>query len=306
MEKTDCENFITIPQIIDELKKYGVSAERRSLYEDIEALKSFGLDILVYKNKHYNYYIASRDFQLPELKLLADAVCSAKFLTAKKSCQLLKKIESLASIHEGKQLKRQVYMLNRVKSSNEYIYLNLDKIHEAIQNKKQISFSYFDYGLDKKRNYREGKRVASPLSLVWDNERYYLVAYYEKHSENLTNFRIDKMENIEILQEEVNLNMEGFSLSEYINSSFGMFSCKTKCVKLRFENSLLNVVIDKFGLNSKIIKDDDNHFFAYLKVKVGEPFFGWIFQFGNKVNICEPEELKKEYKNRLQNIINEI
>jgi predicted DNA-binding transcriptional regulator YafY len=154
LEKTDSEHTLTVPEMIEELKKYNISAERKSIYDDIEALKTFGLDIVCRKSKTYDYYIAGRTFQLAELKLLADAVASSKFITEKKSGQLIKKIGSLTSIHEAKQLTRHVYVSGRVKAMNEKIYYNVDMIHQAISNKKQISFKYFEYTIDKKKRYR--------------------------------------------------------------------------------------------------------------------------------------------------------
>lgn len=300
MKQTDEEHSLTVSELIEELGEYGISVERKTLYNDIQMLKTFGMDILMNNGKQYSYYLASRDFELPELKLLADAVASSRFLTERKSRELLKKIENLASVHEGNMIQRQVFVANRVKSMNERIYLNVDIIHRAINEKKQISFRYFDYDLTKKKCYRDGIRVASPFALTWDDERYYLIAFYEKRPDNYTNFRVDRMESIEILDNKVAKVPENFSLSEYMNSSFGMFSGKTEEVKLRFHNSLVNVVIDRFGKNITIIPDGEEHFTVKVPVKPEATFFGWLFQFGVNAEILRPAELRSKYLEQLR------
>ncbi|MGN0641890.1 MAG: helix-turn-helix transcriptional regulator [Huintestinicola sp.] len=306
VKQTDEEHALSAAQIIGELERYGISEQRKTLYDDIHLLKAYGLDIVMSGGKQYTYYLASRDFELPELKLLADAVASARFLTEKKSRELIGKIEGLASIYEGRQLQRHVYVANRVKSMNERIYLNVDIIHRAINEKKQISFKYFDYDIRKKKHYRDGLRTASPVELTWDDERYYLVAFYKKRPDNYTNFRVDRMESIEILDESAENIPERFSLSEYMNSTFSMFSGETQDVKLRFENSLVNVVLDRFGKDIIIVPDGDEHFTVSVKVKAGTPFFGWLLQFGTAAEIVRPSELNEKYYEHLKAVADKI
>lgn len=302
LENTDREHPITMSQIISELEKYGISAARKALYEDIEALRLFGLDVAAVKGKYSGYYVDKREFELPELKLLADAVTSSRFLTERKSKQLLKKIESLASVHEGKQIQRQVFVADRVKAVNEKIYQNVDTIHRAVAEKKQITFRYFDYGIDKKKKYREGMRVCSPYALTWNDERYYLVAYYEKY-DGMANFRVDRMEAVAIVNEPAHVMPEDFRLSEYLNSTFSMFSGETQEVKLRFENSLVNAVVDRFGKEVSLIPDGSEHFTVRVRVKTEQPFFGWLFQFGTKAQIAAPQELKDKYIQKLKEVL---
>lgn len=297
-EMTDEEHYITMPEIINQLALYGISAARKALYEDIEALKTFGLDIVSLKGGTSGYYVASREFELPELKLLADAVCSSKFLTEKKSNELLKKIEKLSSVHEAKQIHRQVYVSNRVKSMNERIYINVDVIHRAVAAGKQVSFKYFDYGLDKKKKYRSGLRVCSPYALSWDDERYYLIAYYKKY-DSISNFRVDRMESIEILDEPIVPKPKNFNVAEYMNSTFSMFSGTPCDVKLRFKNDLVNIVIDRFGKDVFIVPDGGEHFIVRVTVRAEQPFLAWLFMFGINAEILAPQELRNKYKNQL-------
>ena len=291
MEKTDAEHTLTVPEMIKELNKYNINAERKSIYDDIESLKTFGIDILCRKSKTYDYYIASRTFQLAELKLLADAVASSKFITEKKSKQLIKKIGSLTSSHEAKQLTRQIYVAGRVKTMNEKIYYNVDIIHQAISSNKQISFKYFEYTIDKKKHYRNDGNLytASPYALTWDDENYYMISYYEKY-ESITHFRVDKMENIEIL--ELKSHNEEINIAEYTKKIFSMYGGEEETVRIQFDNSLLGVVIDRFGKDTVTYKVNDNNFMAILTVELSPPFWGWIFQFGNKVRIVSPENVK--------------
>jgi len=303
-EFTDENHPVTINDLSRMLHDYGVSAERKSLYDDIENLQQFGMDIIVLKGRANSYYLGSREFELPELKLLADAVCSAKFLTAKKSKSLLKKIESLASVNEGKEIQRQVFVIDRVKSMNERIYINVDTIHRAINENKQISFRYFDYGLDKSQVYRTGTRTASPYALTWNDEKYYLIAYYPKYGDKLTNFRVDRMSDINILDVDRAESPEQFDISEYLNATFSMFSGETVDIVLKFDKSLINVAIDRFGMDAVLRQYDGNHFTLRAKVKPEAPFFGWLFQFGKKVSILSPESVKQEYYEMLNNVIN--
>lgn len=305
LEQTDENHHITMSEIINQLALYGISAARKALYEDIEALRTFGLDIKQLKGNTSGYFVASREFELPELKLLADAVTSSRFLTEKKSNELLKKIEGLASKYEAKQIQRQVFVTNRVKAMNERIYINVDTIQRAISEGKKISFKYFDYGLDKKKKYRDGLRVCSPYALSWDDERYYLIAYYEKY-QKITNFRIDRMEAVNVLEELSEPKPDGFNVAEYMNSSFSMFSGESKEVKLRFDNSLINSVIDRFGKNIPVIPDGDDHFTVRVTVKAEPPFFAWLFQFGRKAEIVEPIGLKEKYKAQLEDVLNTV
>ncbi len=293
-EKTDEEHALTVPQMIQELSSYGIKAERKTIYDDLEALENFGVDLVCRRSKQYYYYVGNKTFELPELKLLADAVASSKFITLKKSDELIKKIESLASIYEAKQIHRQVIVTDRVKAINETIYYNVDKIHHAIADGRQISFKYFDIGIDKKKHFRDGNRTTSPYALSWDDENYYLIGFYEKYND-ISHFRVDRMESIEILDNKIVPPPSGFNLAEYTRKVFSMFGGDEQEVKLQFNNCLIGAVFDKFGKEITVIKADDESFIISPNVVVSPSFFGWLFQFGNMVKILSPKSVKENF-----------
>lgn len=290
LEKTDEEHTLTVPQMIEELSRYGISAERKSIYDDLEYLKLFGIDLCSRKTKTHDYFVASRDFELPELKLLVDSVQSSKFITYKKSMELIAKIEKLTSVPNAKKLHRQVYVSNRVKTSNETIYYNVDKIHEAIAANKQITFKYFEMNVDKKKVYRKNGDLyrESPVALSWDDENYYLITYKQKY-DNYTHYRVDKMEGIEITDDDRILNDEPFDLSKYAKATFGMFGGEEHNVSIKFENELVGVVLDRFGSDVRIVKSDEQHFICTVNVAVSPHFLAWIFSFGNRAEIISPD-----------------
>lgn len=306
MDETDEEHQLTLAQISDRLAEYGISAKRKALYDDIEALRQYGVDIICEKSKTFGYYVGSRLFELPELKLLADAVCSARFLSVKKSSELLKKIEALAGIHNGKLIQRQVYVVDRAKSVNERIYINVDALHRAINEGRKISFRYFDYDINAKPVYRPGDRVCSPLALSWDDGKYYLIAIYPKYPDTYTNFRVDRMSDIAVLDEPAEKAPSDFSISEYMNTTFSMFSGNTIDAVFKFDNSLVNVIIDRFGKNVHMNRYDDQHFTVKLPVRAEATFFGWLFQFGEKAEIVSPYFLKKKYAEMLSDTLDSI
>lgn len=295
MEQTDEEHTITVPKMIAELSKLGISAERKSIYDDLEYLRLYGLDICSNKTRTTNYYIASRDFELPELKLLVDSVQSSKFITHRKSMELISKIERLTSRENAKKLQRQVFITNRVKTVNEQIYYNVDKIHEAIAANKQITFKYFNLDVNKKKVYRKdgGLYTESPVALTWDDENYYLITYKEKY-DNYTHYRVDKMETIELTEDDRVLSSKPFDLSVYSKTMFQMFGGEETDVSVEFDNSLVGVVFDRFGSDIPIVKKDENRFICRVKVAVSPHFLSWIMSFGKKAKIISPDYVAEE------------
>lgn len=307
LSKTDEEHLLTVPELISALNGYDIAAERKSIYADLEDLRHFGLDIVCRRTKTTGYFVAGRTFELPELKLLADAVVSSKFITEKKSSQLIRKIESLASDYEATQLQRQVFVRGRAKTINEKIYYNVDKIHQAIAQNKAVAFRYFEYVVDwespshwKKHYRRDGQKyLASPYALSWDDDNYYMLAYYEKYN-NVSHFRVDKMEEIEILGEprhELPDNRE-FNLTEYSKKVFNMFGGDEEHITLRFDNSLIGVVLDRFGKEIAVRPADENSFIVQCDAFISPTLLSWIFEFGDKVKILEPESLVEKLRQK--------
>lgn len=303
-ENSDEEHPLPTVAIIDYLENMGIKAERKSIYSDIEMLCLLGYDIIYRKGQDGGYYMASRDFAMAELKLLVDAVQSSKFITEKKSNELISKIEKLTSHYEGRKLQRQVYVANRVKTDNESILYNIDAIHEAISGNYRISFLYSEWNMQKKLVYRNnGERyVTDPLSLVWDDENYYLVAV-EISSGITKHYRVDKMSDIVI--EAVRRSVSGYkyNAAEYTKEHFSMFHGEKEIVTVRFAKNLIGVVIDRFGKDVRIIPKGDEHFDARLDVQVSNQFFGWITGLAPNAKIIAPESVVVQYTELIEDII---
>ena len=302
--ETDDAHKLTMPEIISKLAADGVNADRKTLYQDFEELRRFGLDIISEKDgRNFYYYLGSRDFELPELKLLVDSVQSAKFITDKKSGQLIKKLESLVSKYEGSQLHRQVIISGRVKTMNESIYYNVDKIHAAIGEDRQIRFKYFDWNLKKEMEPRyDGKWYRlSPWALMWDDEKYYLVAYDSKH-ETIIHYRVDKMTQIGILDEkrEGHEAFRKFNIAHYTNTLFGMFAGDETKVTIEAENRLVSVFIDRFGKDIIIAPVDEDHFRTTVTVAVSKQFFGWVIGIDGDVRVVAPDNVVKQIKAEIE------
>lgn len=296
--QTDEEHGVTLQQIIDHLAGCGVSAERKSIYDDIESLRSYGCEIQRRKDKKWVYYVTDRKFQLAELKLLVDAVQSSRFITRKKSDELIKKLESLASHHQASTLQRQVYVAGRIKTMNESIYYNIDELHAAISAGRQISFLYFDWTVDKKRHYRhDGQRYqVSPYTLVWNDEYYYLVAY-DAATDIMRNYRVDRMQDICTEEEK----REGAQLFEkhdaafYSRRVFDMYGGREENVTLRFSARLAGSAMDRFGSDVYLKNTGDGNFDITVKVVTSPRFYGWLFGFGPDAAIVGPENVRKEF-----------
>ncbi|MCD7741244.1 MAG: WYL domain-containing protein [Ruminococcus sp.] len=298
-KESDAEHRLSLAEITKKLERYGISIKRKALYEDINSLILYGMNINSTKGKYAKYWLEDNEFELAELKLLADSVCSAKFLTQQTSEQLLKKIEGLASVHQAKQIQRQVYVTNRVKSDNEMIYKNVDVLHEAIKHGNKVSFSYFDYDINMDKKFREGARVCSPYALTWDNGNYYLVGYYEKYND-ITSFRVDRMGSAFELNEPCVEKPSDFDMGKFSKSTFSMFNGERVKVRMRFEEKLMNSVIDRFGKDVHSRPDGENHFVVSVDVKPQPPFFAWLFQFGGSVEILSPKSVKDMYVDLLK------
>lgn len=306
MENTDENHAVSTPQLIEYLKSQGIKAERKSIYNDIDTLNDFGMDIIRSEEHRGGYMLASRPFELAEVKLLVDLVQSSKFITEKKSRELIGKLETLTSKYDAKAMRRQVEIVGRSKTHNENIYYNVDMVHTAIHKNVKIRFHYFDWDINKKMQLRhEGAWYeVSPWRLTWDDENYYLMAFDEK-AEEIRYYRVDKIVDI-TLTEESRIGKEAFEnmdMAEFSKKTFGMFAGAEKTVRLRCENSLAGVIIDTFGTDVSIRPDGDAHFVARMEVLVSPQFFGWLAGLGARVEIISPDETREEYINYITNII---
>lgn len=303
-EKTDEDHPISTGELISELEKCGISAERKSVYDDIEALMLFGLDIVKIQAKSNLYYLGERELQLPELKLLVDAVQSAKFITYKKSLELISKLEKIAGEHSAKQLRRQISVSKRVKTSNEKIYYAVDAIHLAIWNGKKILFKYFEWTTDKKMQLKNGGEdyEVSPLGLTWADENYYLVAHSEKRGK-LLHFRVDKITDIRESEEKIPQEFRSFDMAEYTKKIFGMYGGEEENVCLRLTSDLAGVIFDRFGDGVSMIKEDENHFTVRLNVSISPVFISWLMGFGAKAEVISPQKLIDEIKGFSRDIL---
>ena len=311
-ERTDDEHAITLAQILEALSGYGITAERKSIYDDLEALRVYGVDVEMRKEKNYEYYIANRSFELPELKLLVDAVQSSKFITHKKSNELIKKVEGLASVRQARQLQRQVFVQNRVKTMNESIYYNVDKIHNAISQGVKVSFLYFEWAVSfttkeriKKRPKRGGERYAiSPWALTWDDENYYMIGY-DSESKKIKHYRVDKMQSIELTDEKRDGQrvFQKFDMAQYSKMTFGMYGGDEEEVKLRFHNNLIGVVVDRFGKDVFLSQDGNDGFTISVKVMASPQFFAWVFGLGEDVQILSPPGVVKQFKKHAKKVM---
>ena len=306
LQNSDEEHPVTIKQIVEYLGAQGISAERKSIYDDIEALRFYGLDIIhVDAGRFQGYYVAQRNFELPELKLLVDSVQSSKFITHKKTMTLIRKIEKLASIHEAQLLQRQVYVKNRIKTMNESIYYNVDAIHDGISQNRKIQFKYFEYTVEKTRHYRKDGAfyVVSPYALTWDDENYYMVAF-DSEAGIIKHYRVDKMTDISTLEEHRDGRdaFEALDMAVYARKVFGMFSGEDVTVRLRFENHLVGAVLDRLGQDVMIVRDGDDHFTVSAEVVVSPQFFAWVCGFGAAAQIIGPEHVARKMADHVKRI----
>ncbi|MCR5719937.1 MAG: WYL domain-containing protein [Lachnospiraceae bacterium] len=307
-EKTDDEHMITMPEIQQELLKYNVTADRKSLYTDLEQLSVLGIEVIGEKDRnHFYYHVGSKQFEIAELKLLVDAIQSSKFITEKKSNELIKKLTGFASEYEAMQLKRQVVVQGRVKTMNESIYYFVDDVHRAIAENRQISFEYMKWNTDKKMEPRRSEPyVVSPWALTWDDENYYLIAYDEEAG-RIKHFRVDKLKSIRILKDK-RIGRDKFkelNLAKYSKMSFGMYGGEPTKIKLLFKDEKVGVFLDRFGRDISVRKSDEKGWSeAYVDVALSDQFFGWIFAIGSDVKIAGPGEVvelfKEELKSRLE------
>ena len=304
-QRSDEEHPITVPELIAELQRHDIKAERKSIYDDLETLRLFGLDVQNRKGNSPGWFVGRREFELPELKLLVDAVQSSRFITKKKSDALIRKLEGLASIHQAKQLQRQVYVSQRIKVMNESIYYNVDKLHAAIAGHRAITFRYFDYNVRHEKVFRRegGRYTTSPYGLIWNNENYYLVAY-DASNQQMRHYRVDKMAEIAVtcLPREGENRFAQFDLAAYGQKHFGMFSGNEAAVTLLCRNPMAGVVMDRFGHDIIMVPQGEDHFTVTLPVVLSPQFFGWLFGLEDNVVLTAPQWAVDLYRQKLSSV----
>lgn len=298
LQKTDENHSITMSEIIAALEAYEITAERKSIYADFAAMENLGIEVIgEQRGKQHYYHVAGRQFEIAELKLLVDAIQSSKFITERKSNELIKKLEGLASEHEARLLQRQVYVAGRIKTMNESIYYNIDAIHAAIGMNQQIQFQYFQWNVRKEMELRKDGAFyrVSPWALCWDNENYYMIAY-DAEAEKIKHYRVDKMTKLS----PVNERREGKEIfkdanpANYTQKYYGMYEGTVETVRLECQNDLANVIIDRFGKDIMMLPSGTEHFTVNVNVAVTKLFLGWIFALGDGVRIVGPEHVLKQ------------
>ncbi len=306
LELTDEEHYITMSEIISELAKYEITADRRSIYTDLKDLEYLGIEVEGEPaGGRYHYHVVERQFELPELKLLVDAIQASKFITERKSNALIKKLEKMVSRYDAVKLQRQVYVSGRIKTMNESIYYNVDAIHGAISGDRKIRFQYYQWNVKKEMELRHGGAYyhISPWGLSWDNQNYYLVGY-DSDAGKIKHYRVDKMLHIRMSDEkrEGRAHFRKLDMADYSRKSFGMFGGKEQQVKLLVDNSLAGVIIDRFGKDVILIPSDKGHFTVWVEVLVSPQFFGWVFSLGEGIKIISPSEVAEEMRQKLEDM----
>lgn len=302
-DRTDEEHPLTTPELIDCLAQKDITAERKSIYDDMEALRRFGVDVQSRKGKNQGWFMGQRSFELAELKLLVDAVQASRFFTKRKSAQLIGKLEKLAGEIQAKALQRQVFVDRRIKAMNESIYYHVDKLHAALAAGKGVSFKYFEYNVQKEKVYRrEGKRYAvQPYGLIWDNENYYMVGF-DRTKKEVRHYRVDKMDDLTLVpMPAASLpGKGGFDLAAYGGKHFGMFQGRDGQVRLRCQNRLVGVILDRFGQAVMLIPEGEDCFSVTVDAVVSPQFFGWLFSLCDGVELKGPDWAVQEYDRRLK------
>ncbi len=306
-ESTDSEHALTVKELISALEKYEIRAERKSIYDDIEYLRLFGMDICVIRDRQVKYYLGKHTFELAELKLLVDAVQASKFITEKKSAVLIRKLEGMASKHEAAKLHRQVTVSNRLKTENEEIFCNVDMIHRAISENRRICFRYFEWSPEKKRVLRHDGAFyrISPWALTWDDENYYMLGY-DSQAAAIKHYRVDKMLelNIDPDTREGREAFETLDMTQYSKQVFGMYGGETVGVRLSCDRSMAGVVIDRFGTDI-VIANHGERFEFTVKVMVSPTFYSWVLGFGNKIRVVSPDFVKQKIQDLAREALGE-
>lgn len=305
-EETDPDHGLTMPQILEHLAGKGITAERKAIYRDIEALRSFGPDITTLPRRPVEYALASREFSLSEMLLLADAVQGSRFLTQGKSDALVRSIKTLGSRHQAKALAKRTHVEGRVKTQNESVFSNVDCIHEALREKRKVSFKYFKYGADKRRVMQHGGQsyVETPVQLVYSDGFYYLIAYNDRH-DSLVTYRVDRMTSLMICDEKAARSelISSFDVAEHERRAFGMYQGDPVPLTLRVREDAMSGVIDRLGRDVTATPAGEGWAHVAATAMASPVLFGWLAQFGDAVVVEKPTSLARAYADHLRAIL---
>ena len=303
LERSDEEHPLSIQDMLTELERWDISAERKSLYDDMEQLRQLGLDVQSRKGKDGGWFVGERDFELAELKLLVDAVQSSRFLTGKKSDALIRKLEGLASVHQARQLQRQVYVDRRIKTMNESIFYNVDTLHAAIAAGRVITFRYFEYDMRKEKVFRKNGALytVTPFGLIWDSENYYLASWDEERQE-LRHYRVDKMSDITVTAQP-GTDRSDWDPEGYASRHSGMFAGRACQLRLRCEARMAGILLDRFGRDMMMVPDGDDHFTVTLDVVVSPNLWDWLFGLGSGVEVLSPQWAAEDFRRHLEEVL---
>ena len=287
-QQTDEEHPKTVQEMIAYLEGCGITAERKSIYDDLQLLELWGMDIQMVRGKRFGYFLGQREFQLPELKLLIDVVQASPFLTGKKSMELIAKLEGLTSRYGARQLRRQVYVMNRLRTANETLYYTVDGINAAINENRQISFRYFDWTVEGKKAFRRQGQTyrTNPVALCVDRY-YYLVAWSDGEYRH---YRVDRIADLRVLEEPRQALPPDFDLGTYTKQIFDMYSAPTATVGLEFDEKLINIMIDRFGTQAHMRPAAPGRIQLTAEVEAGPTFYGWLCQFGTQAKLLWPQD----------------
>lgn len=302
-EQTDEDHYLTIAQIMRQLQeRYDISTSRGTVSDDIKALQAFGMEIAVEPSTQNRYYLIERSFDLPELKVLIDAIESARFIPRGKSTVLVEKIGTLTSRYNTEKLVRNVDVENRIKADNEKIYYIMEALNDAINAQKKVSFQYFKYNVHKEQRLKHDGYVYvfSPYKLIWNGDYYYVVGFSDKH-QSIISFRVDRIvRQPQILEEDAVHPPMDFDLNMYLNSMFRMYNGDRKQIELICQNDVIDAIIDKFGKDVEVLENDESSFRISIYTSVGHIFYSWVFGFEGKVSIQAPKDIKAAYEAMLK------
>jgi len=305
-KNTDNEHYVTVADIIAHLDSVGISANRKTVAADIAQLMEYGFKIETERNIQNRYRYEQRRFELAELKMLVDAVQASRFISRSKSKKLIEKIASLTSIYQSGELKRNLYVDNRIKMTREGVQYSIDTVYRAINQKKKIKFQYYYYTPEKKRELKHnGKEyIFSPYDMYWNDDSYYVIGYYESRSA-VFKFRVDRMCNPQILDERITPKPKEYNIGKFSKQVFAMFDGKEYTVELECENGLMNTIVDRFGESVKTKIADKEHFIATVDISASPTFYGWLFIFAGRIRVLSPAKVVSEHKKLAEKVISQ-